>query len=84
MELIGGYLTEHFGQDSLIYKMETTVEESLEMLGIILFARTLVQYLNMLPERTDILLNFNKGISHNGVAIPEQQPERKTPVKAAG
>lgn len=60
MEMLGGYLAENLGMDSFAFKVSSTLEESLEMLGIIFFARTLVQYLMMLPKATDVVFRFGK------------------------
>ena len=64
MEMSGGYLAEKFGIASFAFKVSSTIEESLEMLGILLFARTLVQYLSMLPKGTDVVFRFGKSIDH--------------------
>ena len=44
-ELIGGGYAELHGQDNLTYKMITTIEESLEMAGVITFIWALLAYL---------------------------------------
>lgn len=46
VELIGGRYEELHGDQSLTYSMIATVEESLEMAGIILFIRGLLNYLS--------------------------------------
>lgn len=59
MEMIGGMIAERFGLASLYFKIASTVEETLEMWGVILFARTLVQYLNLLPVPATLSFDFN-------------------------
>ncbi|MGB2924321.1 MAG: hypothetical protein WBB82_03390 [Limnothrix sp.] len=44
-ELIGGAFFESYGPQNLVYSMIVTVEESLEMAGIILFIWTLLKYM---------------------------------------
>jgi len=61
MEMVGGVVAQKFGMASFPFYLSATIEESLEMLGIIFFARTLVQYLNTLKESSDIIFNFNAG-----------------------
>lgn len=45
MELIGGRYADLHGTENLAYSMATTVEESLEMAGIIVFISTLLNYI---------------------------------------
>ena len=45
MELIGGNYAEIYGRDNLIYIALTTIEESLEMLGVIVFIWALLEYI---------------------------------------
>ena len=44
-ELIGGRYAELHGSHNLSYNMISTVEESLEMAGVIIFIRALLQYI---------------------------------------
>ena len=44
-EMIGGYISEHFGERSVLYVLETTIEESLEDIGIVLALRCLILHL---------------------------------------
>lgn len=46
IEMLGGYYTEIYGQENITYSILTTIEESLEMLGIIVFIYALLSYLN--------------------------------------
>lgn len=45
MELVGGSYAEIHGRDNLIYIVLTTIEESLEMLGVIIFIWALLEYI---------------------------------------
>ena len=45
MELIGGYFFQFYGRDNLIYIVIATVEEMLEMSGIIIFIYNLLEYM---------------------------------------
>ncbi len=45
MELVGGSYSEAHGRDNLIYIALTTIEESLEMLGVIVFIWALLEYI---------------------------------------
>jgi hypothetical protein len=45
MELVGGYLTDTGGQATLAYLAATTTEESLEMLGVVIFIYALSDYI---------------------------------------
>lgn len=44
-ELIGGYWTDHYGQDNVTYALLTTCEQSLQMAGILVFVYTLMSYI---------------------------------------
>jgi hypothetical protein len=45
MEMVGGYLASTRGQENVAYVLETTIEESLEMLGIVVFIHALISYI---------------------------------------
>jgi hypothetical protein len=45
MELLGGIVAKANGADSMLYALCYTAEEILEMLGIVLFIRVLIQYI---------------------------------------
>jgi hypothetical protein len=52
LEMIGGNLADLYGFESLPYLIETTVEESIEMLGAAVFLYALLSYLkSQLPDR---------------------------------
>ena len=44
-ELIGGYWTELYGQESIVYALLTTCEQSLQMAGILVFIYALMSYI---------------------------------------
>jgi hypothetical protein len=44
-EMIGGYYAELYGKENLIYNFFVTIEESLEMIGIVLFFESLLEYM---------------------------------------
>ena len=46
IEMVGGYYHELHGKENLTYSLISTLEESLEMLGLILFIRALLDYLS--------------------------------------
>ena len=45
-EMLGGYYASFYGQDNMTYSIFTTIEESLEMLGTVVFIYALLSYLN--------------------------------------
>ena len=45
MEMPGGYVASTMGQENVAYLIVTTIEESLEMLGIVVFIHALMSYL---------------------------------------
>ncbi|WP_210463021.1 hypothetical protein [Rufibacter roseolus] len=62
MEMIGGdFMADKGSRISLVYKMFTSVEEVLEMLGIIFFIYSLLKYMEQQTAMNDLLtLTFNK------------------------
>ncbi|MEC4984650.1 MAG: hypothetical protein SAJ37_10770 [Oscillatoria sp. PMC 1068.18] len=50
MELIGGWYTESYGANDIIYALIITVEECLEMFGVVILIQALLDYIsNYLP-----------------------------------
>lgn len=45
MEMIGGMIKEMYGRQNLYYAIEYTIEESLEMIGIVIFIYALMEYI---------------------------------------
>jgi hypothetical protein len=58
IEMPGGYYAELHGGTNLTYSLITTLEESLEMLGLILFIRALLDYLS--THFSEISINFQR------------------------
>ena len=42
--MIAGWITSHLGRGSWQYSLEVVVEETMEMLGVVLFIRALLAY----------------------------------------
>ncbi|WP_207432127.1 hypothetical protein [Sabulibacter ruber] len=58
IELLGEYLRGIFGKYSYPYKVITTFEESLEMLGIMYFIKTLLVYLKLHQKSLNLKFDF--------------------------
>jgi len=58
IEMLGGYYHELHGNENLTYSLISTLEESLEMLGLILFIRALLNYLS--AHFSEITINFQR------------------------
>ena len=58
IEMLGGYYHELHGNENLTYSLVSTLEESLEMLGLILFIRALLNYLS--AHFSEITINFQR------------------------
>ena len=54
IELIGGWFDEVYGYDNLSYNLISTVEESFEMAGLIVFIRALVEYTGDVFGRVEV------------------------------
>ncbi|KAA3439593.1 hypothetical protein [Rufibacter hautae] len=44
MEMLGGWIVENYGREGITYSIVFTIEETLEITGIILLINTLLQY----------------------------------------
>lgn len=54
MEMIGGYIDTLLGRDNFVYLLSTTIEESAEMLGILVFIHALLSYMSLYTEAVQI------------------------------
>ena len=58
IEMLGGHYHELHGRENLTYSLISTLEESLEMLGLILFIRALLDYLSV--HFSEISINIKR------------------------
>jgi hypothetical protein len=58
MEMVGSYVAEAQGQQHLFYALITTVEEAMEMVGIIIFIYGLLYYLNKWAKDLNLQIEF--------------------------
>ena len=58
MEMIGSHVAESLGQQNLLYALIATVEEILEMTGIIIFISALLQYLSKWTHQVELQVNI--------------------------
>jgi len=71
MEMIDGLYASLYGEQNLTYAFLTTIEEALEMLGIVVFLHALLTYLKRYVKTIQI------NISNNALEVlPEVVPER--------
>ncbi|MDJ0687673.1 MAG: hypothetical protein QNJ41_04105 [Xenococcaceae cyanobacterium MO_188.B32] len=60
VEMMGGDHSEMYGENNFVYEMITTVEESLEMMGILVFIYSLLFYLQTYLEKINLSISFKK------------------------
>ena len=60
VEMIGGYHSEMYGDNNFVHGMITTIEESLEMMGILVFIYSLLFYLQTYLEKINLSISFKK------------------------
>ncbi len=60
MEMVGGYWTDLEGQQNLVYALMATLEEVMEMMGIIVFIYGLLTYLKVWQNELKIHIKFSK------------------------
>lgn len=58
MELVGGYYAELYSQYNIIYAIITTVEEFLEMLGLLIFIYALLSYISSFMKGVSLRINI--------------------------
>ena len=59
MEMIGSYIAEARGQQNLIYALTATLEEVMEMIGIIIFIYGLLCYLRQWQDKLDFEITIS-------------------------
>jgi glucan phosphoethanolaminetransferase (alkaline phosphatase superfamily) len=67
LELLGGYWADFYGEQNITYVLITTMEEFLEMLGIVIFIYTLLSYISC----------YMKGVSLR-VKIMDDRKQRRS------
>lgn len=59
MELIDGYYAKIYAQNNITYFVLTTIEESLEMFGILVFIYALLSYIKLHIEQMKLSICFD-------------------------
>ncbi len=59
MEMIGSYFAQSIGQQHIVYALIATVEETLEMIGIVMFIYALLNYLSKWANHLDLKLDIS-------------------------
>ena len=72
MELVGGYIADNIGYTT-IYGLASTIEELLEMFGIVIFINGLLSYIQSQLRELHISLSFDS-LSNKTVQRRSQQP----------
>ena len=60
LEMIGGYYSEAYGENTPTYALITTIEESLEMFGIVVFIYALLSYITSQLKIVNLQLSFHQ------------------------
>ena len=63
VEMIGGYHSQMYGENNFAYGMITTIEESLEMMGILVFIYSLLFYLQNYLAKIDLSISFKNKVN---------------------
>lgn len=66
VEMTGGYYAANFGEDNITYSLITTLEESLELIGVSLFVFSLLQYLANEEAGYRVRICESRRPTHNG------------------
>ncbi|WP_210465985.1 hypothetical protein [Rufibacter roseolus] len=80
VEMIGELIIGAYGKYSLPYKIATNLEESFEMLGIIYFIKSLLEYLKTIQDSITVTFDFreNKKKALKAKVAPPVVKERST------
>lgn len=70
MELVGGHYIDLYGRGNLSYILSVTVEESLEMAGVIVFIHALLNYIAREHKETRLRVGNDEGRSLLQVSMP--------------
>ena len=60
LELVGGYLADNYGFNTVGYTVASTIEELLEMFGIVIFTHALLSYIQAFLSELKIAFSFKK------------------------
>lgn len=58
VEMLDGYYAQMYSNDNMMYSILTTIEESMEMLGIIIFIYALLSYIGSYMKGLNLKVNF--------------------------
>jgi hypothetical protein len=81
MESVGGYYVSHYTIDDIIYQSLATIEESLEMLGIVIFIHAVLSYIivsfkDLIVEvRLEDLTQITQEKSRDQILVPESHKQ---------
>lgn len=56
--MVGGYIKDVYGSDNMTYVMEATIEEFLDMLGVIVFIYSLLSYMSSYMKGLSLRVHF--------------------------
>lgn len=60
MELLGGYIVDSFGFNTMQYVVVSTIEELLEMFGVVIFINALLSYIQSYLSKVNIVFDFQE------------------------
>lgn len=66
MEMISGYYSSNYGENNIVYSVITTIEESLEMLGIVVFIYALLSYIKLQIAEVEFSICFKRNNNEQG------------------
>ncbi len=66
MELIGGYIADTYGFNNTFYGIVSSIEEILEMLGIVIFIHGLLTYIQSHLTELHLSLSFQPSVNSSG------------------
>ncbi|NJR47604.1 MAG: hypothetical protein HC775_18745 [Hyellaceae cyanobacterium CSU_1_1] len=63
MEMVGSYIAQSLSQQNIIYALSTSVEECLEMSGVVMLIYALIYYLGQWVHQLDLQIEILDPVS---------------------
>ena len=82
MELVGGYYSDFYGEQNMAYALIVSIEEFLEMMGVVVFIYALLSYMSLQIKGVDLRIRIEEEASQRQkIQFIEQANLEKASVK---
>ena len=84
IEMVGGYYSNHFGEDNMNYVLIVHLEEMLEMIGITFFIQSILNYMDQIDFSLVIHFTQNSKVESKRSHVELQDVKPSWPVTQEG